>query len=120
MAWTDLTQAQQEDVKEFFRDYRAAIGDIVRSLRTQDLLTDIYDQNVSPVWATIASDDIIPDGNGLANSGTMTKSDWTAILTWSNNLLGAVYSTGGDSSYAWPDSDDVDQYGTLAAGPSNI
>ena len=120
MAWEDLTQAQKQDVAEFFRDYRAAIGDIVRSLRTQDLLTDIYVQNVAPVWATIGNGDVIPDGNGLANSGTMTKADWNDILAWSSNLLGAVYDDGGADSYAWPDSDEVDQFGALAAGPTNI
>ena len=45
MAWTDLSPEEQEDVKEFFRDYRAAIGDLVRSLRQQELLTPIYIQN---------------------------------------------------------------------------
>ena len=120
MAWSDLSQQEQRDVAEFFRDYRAAIGDIVRSLRSQDLLTVIYDQNVSPFWATIASDDVIPDGNGLANSGTMTKADWNAILQWSTNLLGAVYDDGGADAYVWLDSDSVDQFGALAAGPSNI
>lgn len=120
MAYADLTQEQKNDVNEFFRDYRAAIGDIVRSIRMQDLLTDIYDQNVDPVWATIDTGDVIPDGNGLANSGTMTKADWNTILQWSTGLLAAVYAAGGDSAYAWPDSDSVDQMGALAAGPSNI
>lgn len=120
MAWSDLTQAQQQDVAEFFRDYRAAIGDVVRSLRLQDLLTATHAQNVAPVWATIASGDVIPDGNGLANSGTMTKGDWQTILAWSASLLDAVYDTGGADAYVWPDSDAVDQFGALAAGPSNI
>ena len=120
MAWSDLSQQEQQDVAEFFRDYRAAIGDIVRSLRSQDLLTVIYAQNVAPVWATISNGDVIPDGNGLANSGTMTKADWNSILAWSNSMLGAVYDDGGADGYVWPDSDQVDQFGALAAGPSNI
>ena len=120
MAWDDLTPAEKQDVAEFFRDYRGAIGDIVRSLRSQDLLTDIYDQNVSPVWGTISPGDVIPDGNGLANSGTMTKADWQSILGWSANLLQAVYGAGGVDNYVWPDSDEIDQFGALAAGPRNI
>ncbi len=120
MAYADLTQQQQQDVNEFFRDYRAALGDLVRSLRSQDLLNVIYNQNVAPVWSQILNSDVIPDGNGLANSGTMTKGDWNVIMAWSSALLDAVYDVGGVDGYTWPDSDTVDQYGVLAAGPGNI
>ena len=120
MAWTDLTPAEQQTVAAFFRDYRAAIGDVVRSLRTQHLLALTYAQNVQPLWSQIANGDEIPDGNGLANAGVMTKADWAAILTWSNALLSAIYGAGGSSATVWDDSDTVDQYGTLAAGPTNI
>ena len=105
---------------EFFRDYRAAIGDVVRSLRMQDLLTVTFQQNVQPVWSQILNGDEILDGNGLANSGTMTKADWQTIINWSSALLGAVYDAGGADGYVWPDSDQVDQFGALAAGPGNI
>lgn len=120
MAWADLTPAQKEDVKQFFRDFRPAIADIVRGLRALELLTTIYNQNVSPVWATIAAGDVIEDENGLANSGTMKKSDWGAILTWASNVHTALYGNGGASGVNWPSDATVDQYGVLSAGPNNI
>lgn len=120
MAWTDLTPAQKEDVKQFFRDFRPAIADVVRGLRALELLTIVYNQNVGPVWTTILNTDVIEDENGLANSGTMKKSDWGAILTWASNVHTALYGTGGISAVVWPSDATVDQYGTLAAGPNNI
>ncbi len=120
MALSDLPNEQQQAVYTFLRDYRAALGDLVRSLRSQDLLNVIYNQNVAPVWSQILNSDVIPDGNGLANSGTMTKGDWNVIMAWSSALLDAVYDVGGADAYAWPDSDAVDQFGVLAAGPGNI
>lgn len=120
MAWADLTPAQQNDVKEFFRDFRPAIADVVRGLRALELLTTIYTQNVSPVWPTILAADVIPDENGLANSGTMTKTNWGPILTWASNVHTALYGNGGVSAINWPNDATVDQYGVLSAGPNNI
>lgn len=120
MAFSDLTPQQQNDIKEFFRDFRPAVADIVRGLRALELLTVIYNQNVQPHWATINNADVIEDDNGLANSGTMTKSGWNPILTWASNVHTALYGVGGTSSINWASDATVDQYGTLAAGPNNI
>jgi len=120
MAFADLTPQQQEDIKEFFRDLRPAIGDVVRALRIMESLVVIYNQNVAPVWATVVNGDLIDDANGLADSGTMTKADWTPIIAWANNLQAELYDAGGVSSVNWPDANTLDEYGTLAVGPTNI
>lgn len=120
MAYTDLSAEQQQDLAEFFRDFRPAVADFVRACRTFRDLVTIYGQNVAPVWATVASDDIIPDGSGLANSGTMTKADWNEIIAWANNVQTDLYGAGGTSAVSWPDAETIDSYGILAAGPSNV
>jgi hypothetical protein len=120
MAFSDLTPEQQEDIKEFFRDFRPAIADFVRACRTFESLVTIYNQNVLPVWSTVVNADVIDDDNGLADSGTMTKADWTPIIAWADSVQSDLYDAGGVSSVNWPDANTLDSYGVLAAGPTNI
>jgi len=122
MALTDLTPTQRQQVNEFLRDYRAAMADVVRGLRQQQLLVQAYTQTIAPLWATIADADVIEDGSGLAGADlTMTKADFTDKFAWSVNLVAAVYGdNGGASAVVWPDKETVDGYGVQLAGPTNI
>lgn len=122
MAWTDLTPTQQEQVKQFTRDYRAAMADTVRGLRKQALLAMAYTNTISALWAQINNGDIIPDGTGLAGADTgMTKAGFTPKFTWTTNVLNGVYSdNGGAVATVWPDKETVDAYGVQLAGPTNV
>ena len=122
MAYADLTQAEKQELSEFLRDYRAAVGDTIRGLRRQSLLKYSWDNSISAIWAKIANGDNIPDDSGLAGADhTMIKTDFNPILTWTSNLLAGVYSdAGGAVATAWPDQETVDGYGVRMAGPSNI
>lgn len=122
MAWNDLTSIQQQQVKEFVRDYRAAVADTVRGLRKQQLLSMAYTNSISALWSQIDNTDIIPDDSGLAGADhSMTKATFTPKFTWTTNLLSGVYSdNGGAVATAWPDRETVDSYGVQLAGPTNI
>lgn len=122
MAWVDLTSAQQELVKDFIRNYRAAFAETARGLRKQQLLSTEYSQTIAPIWAQIANGDIIPDGTGLAGADTtMTKSAYTTKFTWTSNLLAAVFSdNGGAVATVWPDRETVEAHAVQLAGPTNV
>lgn len=122
MAWSDLTPTQQEQVKEFVRDYRAAVADTVRGLRRQQLLSMAYTNTISALWAQIGNTDVIPDDSGLTGADHgMTKSAFTPKFTWTANLLAGVYSdNGGAVATVWPDKETVDSYGVQLAGPANV
>jgi len=122
MAFTDLTHTEQTQVKEFTRNYRAAVADVVRGLRTQELLAMAYASSVSALWAQIGNAEVIPDDSGLAGADlTMTKADFTPKLPWTQNLLAGVFSDGGGAvATVWPDRETVEGYGVQLAGPSNI
>lgn len=122
MAYADLTAAEKQELGEFLRDYRAAVGDTVRGLRRQLLLKMAYDSSVTAIWAKVLNTDLVPDDSGLAGADhTMLKSDFTAKMLWTNNLLSGVYSdNGGAVATVWPDKETVDGYGVQLAGPENI
>jgi hypothetical protein len=122
MAWTDLSATEQQQVREFLRDYRAAVGDTVRGLRKQQLLAMAYTNTISPLWAKIGNDEVILDSSGLAGADlTMTKSDFTPKMIWTSNLLAGVYSdNGGAVATVWPDRETVDAYAVMLAGPTNL
>lgn len=122
MAYADLTQAEKAELAEFLRNYRSAIGDTVRGLHTQYLLNTSWANSISAIWAKVANGDLVPDESGLAGADhTMTKADFAAILTWSGNLLAAVYAlNGGAVATNWPARATVDGYGVQMAGPDNV
>ena len=122
MAWVDLNQQQQELVKDFIRNYRAAFAETARGLRKQQLLSVEYAQTIAPLWAIIAAGDVIPDGTGLAGADTtMTKSGFTTKFTWTSNLLAAVFSdNGGAAATVWPDRETVEAHAVQLAGPANV
>jgi hypothetical protein len=122
MPYTDLTVAVKQEVSEFLRDYRAAMADVVRGLRMQNLLLASYNTGVSAIWAKCANTDLIPDNGGLAGANhSMTKADFTPKFLWTTNLLNAIYSdNGGAVATVWPDKETVDSYGVQLAGPTNI
>lgn len=122
MAWGDLTATEQTQVKDFIRNYRAAVADVVRGLRSQELLAMAYDASISALWGQIANGDVIPDDSGLAGADlTMTKSDFTAKFAWTQNLLAGVFSdNGGAVATVWPAREVVESYGVQLAGPGNI
>ncbi len=122
MAYADLTANEKLELAEFLRNYREAIGDTVRGLHTQYLLNTSWSNSINAIWAKCANGDLIPDDSGLAGADhTMTKSDFTAILTWTSNLLAALYSVaGGAVATVWPNRATVDGYGVQMAGPENV
>lgn len=122
MAWADLTAVQKQQVQEFIRDYRAAVADVVRGLRRQQLLKMAYDAKLSALWAQIGNSDVIPDASGLAGADlTMTKAEFTPKFLWTTNLLAGVFSdNGGAVGTVWPDQETVESYGVQLAGPTNI
>ena len=122
MAYADLTAAEKQQLAEFLRTYRAAMADVVRGLRMQNLLLAAYNSGVSAIWAKVAAGDIIPDDSGLAGADhSMTKTDFAAKFTWTTNLLNGVYSdNGGAVATVWPDKETVDSYGVQLAGPTNV
>ena len=121
MAWTDLTAQQQQMITEFTRNYRAGVAATVRGLRAQDLLGQAYGEYIAPLFAQIGNDEIIPDNSGLAGANLeMTKADFVEVFLWTNNLLNALYSEGGQTATNWPDRDQVDAWGVELAGPTNI
>ena len=82
MAFSDLTPTQQQQVAEFTRDYRAAVVDVVRGLRRQQLLAMAYTSHIADLWAQINNGDVIPDGSGLAGADlTMTAEEFTDVFT---------------------------------------
>jgi hypothetical protein len=122
MAYADLTTAEKTQLAEFLRDYRAAMADVVRGLRMQNLLLAAYNSGVSVIWAKCGNTDLIPDNSGLAGANhSMTKADFTPKFLWTTNLLNAIYSdNGGAVATVWPDKETVDSYGVQLAGPTNI
>jgi hypothetical protein len=122
MAYTDLTALERQELDEFMRNYRAAIGDTVRGLRMQSLLNTSWTNSIAAIWAKCVNGDVIPDGAGLAGADhSMTKAEIQVILTWSANLLAALYAVnGGAVATVWPTRAAVDGYGVTMAGATNI
>lgn len=122
MAWSNLSTEQQTMVKEFTRQYRAAMAETVRGLLRQQLLSQQYTLDIQTIWAQILNADVIPDQTGLAGADLeMTKAEFTAIFGWTSALLAAVFSdNGGASAFVWPDRDVVTGYGVQLAGPTNV
>lgn len=122
MAWSDLTPTQQLQVKEFVRDYRAAVADTVRGLRRQQLLLAAYANTISPLWSQIGNTDVIPDDSGLSGADhSLTKAALTPKFIWTTNLIAGIYSdNGGAVATVWPDKETVDAYGVQLAGPANV
>jgi hypothetical protein len=122
MAYADLTATEKQELSEFMRNYRAAIGDTVRGLHKQYLLNASWTNSISAIWAKCANGDTIPDDSGLAGADhSMTKADFAAVLTWSSNLLAALYAlNGGAVATNWPARATVDGYGVQMAGPDNV
>lgn len=90
-------------------------------LRTQQLLSNHYTNTISALWSQIANGDVIPDGTGLAGADTtMTKAEFTAMFTWTSNLLAAVFSDNGGAATVWPDKETVEGHAVQLAGPTNI
>jgi len=122
MAFADLTADQQKMVRDFLRNYRAAVGSTVSGLRQQQLLKQSYLDSISDLWAQIGADEVIDDGSGLAGADlSMTKAEFDAVFQWTSAILNAVYSVdGGTSSRDWDTREDVDGYGVQLAGPTNV
>ena len=122
MAWADLDATEQQEVKEWLRDYRAAVADTVRGLRRQQLLKSAYDSHVGALFAQVTNGDLVEDDSGLAGADlAMTKAQLTPVFAWTQNLLAGVYSdAGGAVATVWPDQETVDAYGVQLAGPSNV
>lgn len=121
MAWADLTVAEQNQVKEFTREYRAAFAETVRGLRKQQLLAQAYNLSISDLWVQISNGEVIPDDTGLAGADkSITKSQFNSFLLWSSALIDATFDDGGVSAYNWTDEETVTGYAVQLAGPSNI
>ena len=122
MAWADLTPTEQEEVRTFLRNYRAAMADTVRGLRIQSLLAQSYADSIASLWEEIGSNETIEDGSGLAGADlSMTKAEFQPMFIWTTNLLAAVYAiAGGQNATAWVTRATVDAYGVRLAGPTNI
>lgn len=122
MAYVDLTPTEKAQLAEFLRDYRAAMADVVRGLRRQELLTMAFNGAIAPIWAKVASGDVIPDDTGLAGANhSLTKTAYTPMLTLSTNWLAAIFSdNGGAVATVWPDRETVESYAVALAGPGSI
>lgn len=122
MAYSDLTANEQAQVRDFLRNYRAAMADAVRGLRAQQLLLQSYTDSVAPLWDRIGNDEVVDDGSGLAGADlSMTKAEFAPMFAWTTTLLGAAYSVaGGQKTTTWPTREQVDSYGVKLAGPGNI
>ena len=122
MAWADLDAIEQQEVKEWLRDYRAAVARTVQGLRRQQLLESAYDSHVGDLFGQIAPNDLVQDDSGLAGADlAMTKAQLLPIFLWTQNLLAGVYSdAGGAVATVWPDQETVDAYGVQLAGPANV
>jgi len=122
MAYADLTPLEKQELDEFMRNYRAAIGQTVSGLRMQSLLQTSWTNSIASIWSKCVNADVIPDSSGLAGADhSMTKAELQVVLTWSSNLLAALYSVaGGASAVAWPTRAIVDGYGVQLSGPDNI
>ena len=122
MAFSDLTANEQSQVRDFIRNYRAAVADTVRGLRNQQLLLQSYTDSVAALWAEIGDAELVDDGSGLAGADlSMTKAEFTPVFTWTVNLLAALYSVaGGAQATEWPTREQVDGFGVKLAGPTNI
>lgn len=119
--WQDLDENEQELVRQFIRDYRAAFAETVRGLNMQELLGVQYANTIAPLWAQINNGEIIPDGSGLAGADTtMTKSEFTPKFQWTGALLTAVFGDGGAVATVWADRDTVIAYAVELAGPGNV
>jgi len=122
MGFSDLTPNEQTQVREFVRNYRAAMGSTVRGLRQQQLLYQSFSASIAPLWAQIGAGEVIDDQSGLAGADlSMTAEEFTDVFTWTINLLAALYAVeGGVVATDWPTRETVDGYGVRLAGPSNI
>jgi len=122
MAYADLTTAEKTQLAEFLRDYRAAMADVVRGLRRQELLTMAFNTAIAPIWAKVVNGDVIPDDSGLAGAHHgLTKAMYTPMLTFSTNLLAGIFSdSGGAVATVWPDRETVEGYAVQLAGPGNV
>ena len=122
MPFTTLTANEQAQVRDFLRNYRAAVADTVRGLRNQQLLLQSYTDSVAALWAQVDNAEVLDDGSGLAGADlSMTKAEFQPMMTWTVNLLAALYSVaGGAKATVWPTREVVDGYGVKLAGPSNI
>ena len=122
MAWADLTDNEKSEVRDFIRNYRAAMGSTVTGLRQQQLLALSYTNSVAPLWAQIGDTEVIDDQSGLAGADlSMTKAEFTAKFLWTSAVLAAIYSvTGGAKATVWQTREQVDGFGVQLAGPTNI
>lgn len=122
MAFSDLTPNEQTQVRDFVRNYRAAVGSTVRGLRQQQLLYQSFAASIAPLWAQIGAGEVVDDQSGLAGADlSMTAAEFTDAFTWTINLLAALYAVdGGAVATVWPTRETVDGYGVQLAGQSNI
>lgn len=122
MAFSDLTPNEQTQVREFVRNYRAAVGSTVRGLRQQQLLYQSFASSIAPLWAQIGAGEVVDDQSRLAGADlSMTAAEFTDVFGWTVNLLAALYSVaGGAVATVWVDRETVDGYGVQLAGPGNI
>lgn len=121
MAWADLSAEDQEQVKAFCRDYRAAFAQTVNGLYQQVLLKQAYDTYIGALWTQIGANEIIPDGTGLAGADTtMTRAQFDTKLLWSTEIVKTLPIVAAASVYVWPSRDTVIAHAVQLVGPSNV
>ncbi len=74
-----LTPEQQSIVAEYTRQQRALVGEFARWLNRIEAADNMYDGQVTAAWASLANEDVIADGSGLAGVSALTKAEVTQI-----------------------------------------
>lgn len=84
-----LTPEQTNIVAEYTRQQRATVGEFARLLNHMAALDAMYDGQVTAAWASLANEDVIADGSGLAGVSSLTKAQITQIA----NAMQAILTT---------------------------
>lgn len=84
-----LTAEQQGIVAEYVRQQRAVVGEFARLLNKMEALDNMYDGQVVAAWASLAAQDIIADGSGLAGVSLLSKAEVANIATAMQAILTA-------------------------------
>lgn len=74
-----LTTEQQNIVAEYTRQQRAVVGEFARLLNHMAALDAMFDGQVTAAWASLAAEDVIADGSGLAGVSSLTKGEIAGI-----------------------------------------
>jgi hypothetical protein len=89
MSFSELTAEQQGIVGEYTRQQRAIAGEFARLLNRMEALDNMYDGQVTAAWASLASEDVIADGSGLAGVSSLSKAEVASIANAMQTILTA-------------------------------